>query len=158
MLDEIFKLEKQPYSQSDAEWDAFVEGHPMGSVLQTTRWAQLKNHFGWRSHRVWLRQEGKLVAGAQVLFRSALLGMVRMAYIPHGPLVNWQDEEQVAVMMNQIDLSCYEHRAGLLKMEPLVWEIGETGDWETGRLETGRLETGRLGGVRRFRRGRFLSV
>lgn len=160
MLDEIFKLEKQPYSQSDAEWDAFVEGHPMGSVLQTTRWAQLKNHFGWRSHRVWLRQEGKLVAGAQVLFRSALLGMVRMAYIPHGPLVNWQDEEQVAVMMNQIDLSCYEHRAGLLKMEPLVWEIGglETGEWETGGLETGGLEIGEGGWVTGMSRRRWVEI
>lgn len=122
MLDELFKLEKQPYSQNDAEWDAFVAAHPQGSVLQTTRWAQLKNEFGWTSHRVWLRREGQLVAGAQVLFRSALLGMVRMAYIPHGPLVDWRNDEQVAVLLNQIDLSCYEHRAGILKMEPLLWQ------------------------------------
>lgn len=122
MLDELLQLEKQPYSQNDAEWDAFVEAHPQGSVLQTTRWAQLKNQFGWSSHRVWLRREGELVAGAQVLFRSALLGMVRMAYIPHGPLVDWGNEEQVAVLLNQIDHSCYQHRAGILKMEPLLWQ------------------------------------
>lgn len=125
MLDQLFQLEKQPYSENDAEWDAFVARHPQGSLLQTTRWAQLKNHFGWRSHRVWLRRDGELAAGAQVLFRSALLGMVRMAYIPHGPLVDWDDEEQVEVLMNQIDLSCYEHRAGLLKMEPLIWQTAD---------------------------------
>ena len=122
MLDRLSRLEKQPYSQNDAEWDAFVEAHPQGSVLQTTRWAQLKNHFGWRSHRVWLRRDGALAAGAQVLFRSALLGMVHIAYIPHGPLVDWDDEEQVAVLLNQIDLSCYQHRAGLMKIEPLIWQ------------------------------------
>ncbi len=121
MLKDMFQIERQPYSESDAEWDAFVENHPQGSLLQTTKWAQLKNHFGWRSHRVWLRREGRLVAGAQVLFRSAYLGMVRIGYIPHGPLVAWQDEDQVSVLMNQIDRACYEHRAGLLKMEPLVW-------------------------------------
>lgn len=125
MLDQLFQLEKQPYTENDAEWDAFVARHPQGSILQTTGWAQLKNHFGWRSHRVWLRRDGELVAGAQVLFRSALLGLVRMAYIPHGPLVDWNDEEQVEVLLNQIDLSCYEHRAGLLKIEPLVWQVAD---------------------------------
>ena len=94
MLDQLFRLEKQPYSESDAEWDAFVDGHAQGSILQTTRWAQLKNHFGWTSHRVWLRREGRLVAGAQVLFRSAMLGMVRIAYVPHGPLVDWHDDDR----------------------------------------------------------------
>jgi lipid II:glycine glycyltransferase (peptidoglycan interpeptide bridge formation enzyme) len=122
MLDELFQMEKQPYTENDAEWDEFVTHHPRGSILQTTRWAQLKNHFGWRSHRVWLRREGELVAGAQILFRSAALGMARIAYIPHGPLVDWEDDEQVDVLLNQIDLAAYEHRAGLLKMEPLLWQ------------------------------------
>jgi lipid II:glycine glycyltransferase (peptidoglycan interpeptide bridge formation enzyme) len=122
MLEDLFQLRKQPYGEADAEWDAFVAQHPNGSVLQTTRWAQLKNHFGWSSHRVWLRRDDKLVAGAQVLFRSAALGMGRIAYVPHGPLVNWDDEEQVEVLLNQMDVSAYEHRAGMLKMEPLLWQ------------------------------------
>ena len=121
MLEEIFKLEQQPYTETDAEWDAFVASHPHGSLLQTTKWAQLKSRFGWSPHRVWLRRDGELVAGALVLFRSAALGMVRIGYIPHGPLVDWEDEEQVSVLLNQIDLAAYEHRAGLLKMEPLLW-------------------------------------
>lgn len=117
----MFQIERQEYSESDAEWDAFVRDHAQGSLLQTTHWAQLKSHFGWRSHRVWLRREGQLAAGAQVLFRSAMMGMVRIGYVPHGPLVDWEDEEQVAVLMNQIDRACYEHRAGLVKLEPLVF-------------------------------------
>ncbi|MCI0393532.1 MAG: peptidoglycan bridge formation glycyltransferase FemA/FemB family protein [Chloroflexi bacterium] len=122
MLDKILELEEEPYSQEDAEWDAFVAGHPNGSLLQTTAWARLKNRFGWRSHRVWLRRDGRLVAGAQVLIRSAALGLLRLAYIPHGPLVNWQDDEQVSVLLNQVDFAAYERRAGLLKMEPLLWQ------------------------------------
>lgn len=122
MLENMFQLKKQPYGKADEEWDAFVAQHPNGSVLQTTRWAQLKNHFGWSSHRVWLRRDNKLVAGAQVLFRSAALGLGRIAYVPHGPLVDWDDEEQVEVLLNQIDVSAYEHRAGMLKMEPLLWQ------------------------------------
>lgn len=125
------ELEEEPYSEDDAEWDEFVAEHPDGSVLQTTQWARLKNRFGWRSRRVWLKREGQLIAGAQILVRSAALGLMRIAYIPHGPLVNWQDKEQVAVILNQIDFAAYEHGAGMLKMEPLLW-LGEmsAGKWK----------------------------
>lgn len=122
MVDQWLQLEQQPYTAADAEWDAFVAAHPHGSLLQTTYWAQLKNRFGWRSHRVWLRKDGKLVAGAQVLYRSLAFGAIRIGYVPHGPLVNWQDEEQVSVLFNQLDHAAYEHRAGLLKIEPYLWQ------------------------------------
>ena len=124
MLDRFLELEEDPYSDEDAEWDEFVESHPDGSILQTTQWARLKNRFGWRSRRVWLRKDGRLVAGAQLLIRSAALGLLRIAYIPHGPLVDWQDKDQVDLLLNQIDFAAYEHGAGLLKFEPLLW-LGE---------------------------------
>ena len=123
MFDKWFELGERPYSEEDAEWDRFVASHRHGSILQTTNWARLKNRFGWTSHRVWLRQDGRLVAGAQVLFRSLAFGLAKIAYIPHGPLVDWHDEEQVMVLLNQIDLSAYERGAGVLKMEPYVWQV-----------------------------------
>jgi lipid II:glycine glycyltransferase (peptidoglycan interpeptide bridge formation enzyme) len=122
MFEKWFELEENPYSEADMEWDAFVAAHPQGSILQTTNWARLKNRFGWSSHRVWLRHNGQLAAGAQVLFRSAALGMAKMAYIPHGPLLDWRDEEQIEVLFNQIDFSAYERGATILKMEPLLWQ------------------------------------
>ena len=132
MLDQLLNIEEQPYDEEDAEWDAFVTAHPHGSILQMTNWARLKNRFGWRSDRVWLRKDGHLVAGAQVLFRSAALGLLRVAYIPHGPLVDWDDVEQVSVLLNQIDHAAYEQRAGFLKIEPLLWhgELAQS-DWGT---------------------------
>jgi lipid II:glycine glycyltransferase (peptidoglycan interpeptide bridge formation enzyme) len=131
MLERFLEIEPQPYTEEDAEWDAFVAAHPHGSILQTTNWARLKSHFGWQSNRVWLRQDGRLVAGAQVLVRSAALGMMKIAYVPHGPLVDWSDEEQVSVALNQIDFSAYELRAGMLKMEPLLWQSEMTAEsWQ----------------------------
>ena len=122
MFEKWFHLEEDPYSEEDAAWDAFVAAHPQGSILQTTNWARLKNRFGWSSHRVWLKKDGRFVAGAQILYRSAALGIIKIAYIPHGPLVDWSDDEQVEVLFNQIDQSVYQNRAGLLKLEPLLWE------------------------------------
>lgn len=122
MFDQLLEIQEKPYDEEDAEWDTFVQDHPHGSLLQTTNWARLKSRFGWRSHRVWLRKDGQLVAGVQLLFRSAALGLLRIAYAPHGPLVDWYDDEQVSVLFNQIDLAIYEQRAGLLKMEPRMWQ------------------------------------
>lgn len=116
------KLGEKPYSEEDAEWDAFVKAHPHGSFLQTTQWARLKGRFGWKGYRVWVRDEGQLVAGAQILFRSAAFGLVKMGYIPHGPIVDWANTELVEVLFNQLDWAIYENRAGILKFEPYVWQ------------------------------------
>ncbi|MCA9897500.1 MAG: peptidoglycan bridge formation glycyltransferase FemA/FemB family protein [Ardenticatenaceae bacterium] len=122
MLDKFLEIGERPYNKEDAEWDEFVANHPHGSILQTTNWARLKNRFGWTSHRVWMRKDGELIAGAQVLYRSVAAGLVKMAYIPHGPMVDWDDAEQVAVLFNQIDQSAYDRGASILKMEPLLWQ------------------------------------
>jgi peptidoglycan pentaglycine glycine transferase (the first glycine) len=122
MLDRALSANEHPYTEADREWDAFVAAHPHGSILQTTNWSRLKSRFGWQSRRIWVRRDGELVAGAQILFRSAALGLVHIGYIPHGPLVDWRDDEQVAVLLNQLDFAAYEHRAGLVKIEPYLWQ------------------------------------
>ena len=132
MFRNIFQLGEQPYSDDDAEWDEFVRHHPHGSFLQTAQWGRLKGRFGWTAYRVWVRDQGKLVAGAQILFRSAAFGLVKMGYIPHGPVVDWENEELTAILMNYIDRAVYENRAGLLKMEPMLWQRDVSAEtWQT---------------------------
>lgn len=131
MTANLLQLEEQPYSAADAEWDAFVAAHPRGSILQTTDWARLKNRFGWSSERVWMRRDGRLVGGAQILFRSVALGVVKLGYVPHGPLVDWRDEEQVAVLLNYIDQAAYKRGAGMVKIEPRLWQDEmPAADWQ----------------------------
>ena len=131
MLSRMFELGEQPYTEADAEWDTFVADHPRGSLLQTTAWAQLKSRFGWSSQRVWMRRDGRLVGGAQVLFRSVALGVVKLGYVPHGPLIDWHDDEQIDVLLNHIDQAAYQRGAGMLKIEPRIWqdEMGAA-EWE----------------------------
>ena len=117
-----FSLAEQPYTDEDAAWDDFLANHPHGSILQTTNWARLKNRFGWSSERVWLKRDGALAAGAQILYRSALLGIFKIGYLPHAPLVDWDDDEQIEVLLHQIDESAYKNGAGFVKMEPLLWQ------------------------------------
>lgn len=122
MVTKMFEMGEQPYTESDAEWDDFVAHHPHGSILQATNWARLKNRFGWSSQRVWMRRDGRLVAGAQILFRSVAIGIVKLGYIPHGPLVDWSDDEQVEVLFNYLDQAAYQRGAGMLKIEPRIWQ------------------------------------
>ncbi len=122
MVANLMTLGEQPYTETDEEWDTFVANHPQGSILQTTNWARLKNRFGWSSERVWMRQHGRLVGGAQILFRSVGLGVIKLGYVPHGPIVDWHDPEQVDVLLNHIDQAAYKRGAGMVKIEPRLWQ------------------------------------
>jgi lipid II:glycine glycyltransferase (peptidoglycan interpeptide bridge formation enzyme) len=132
MVANLLQLSEQPYTEADEEWDAFVANHPNGSILQTTNWARLKNRFGWSSQRVWMRENGRLIGGAQVLFRSVGLGVIKLGYVPHGPIVNWRDPEQVNVLLNYIDQAAYKRGAGLVKLEPRLWQDAmPAAEWDT---------------------------
>jgi lipid II:glycine glycyltransferase (peptidoglycan interpeptide bridge formation enzyme) len=106
----------------DAAWDAFVERRADGHALQTSAWAALKSRFGWRTGRVAVHQDGYTVAGASVLFRRLPLGLGTLAYVPKGPLVDWEDAESVTTLFDGLDALCRVHRAFALKLEPDIIE------------------------------------
>lgn len=81
-------------SSQQAEWDSFVADHPQGHLLQSWNWGELKAGPDWHPLRLALRetQTGKIVAGAQVLRRTALhvpLRLGHLAYVPKGPVLDW---------------------------------------------------------------------
>jgi peptidoglycan pentaglycine glycine transferase (the first glycine) len=104
---------------NDSEWDAFVAGHQQGHLLQTTRWGELKSRFGWTAERVALSDSSKtIVAGAQILYRRLPYGIGKLAYVPKGPLVNWQDPGAVAQLVTTLDQAARAKGALALSIEP----------------------------------------
>jgi lipid II:glycine glycyltransferase (peptidoglycan interpeptide bridge formation enzyme) len=103
-----------------SEWDAFVAAHPDGHILQTPAWADLKCAFGWSAARVGVREKGHLVAGAQVLFRSLAFGLLTIAYLPKGPLVDWNNTPLVNFLFESLDTLCRSANALFLKIEPPI--------------------------------------
>ncbi|MEI2688291.1 MAG: peptidoglycan bridge formation glycyltransferase FemA/FemB family protein [Anaerolineae bacterium] len=99
------------------DWDAFVANHPDGHILQTSHWAALKARVGWQVERVALRQDGRLVAGAQVLLRRLPWGQT-LAYSPKGPLVDWRNASQARDLLGALREAIAPHRPALLKLEP----------------------------------------
>lgn len=108
-----------PITPTDADWDAFVEAHPDAHVLQTAAWGALKGAFGWSAGRVALADGGgRIAAGALVLYRALPLRLGTVAYVPRGPLVDWDDAAQVRTLMDALDRAARRRRAALLKLEP----------------------------------------
>ena len=97
-------------------WDAFIAAHPQGSILQTSLWGQLKASFGWD----WEIVTSSVApdSGALVLYRSLPLKLGTLAYVPRGPVVDWQDEDAVAAILSAMQKAARRRRAWALWLEP----------------------------------------
>lgn len=100
-------------------WDSFVEAQG-GHLLQIARWGKLKHAFGWGDEIVALGQDGKIAAGALVLYRRLPLRLGTIAYVPRGPVVDWNNQALVEDLLDALDGAARRHRAILLKLEPDV--------------------------------------
>ena len=101
-----------------AEWDRFVAAHPQAHVLQTSPWGDLKAAFGWEAERLALVADGKVQAGAQVLYRRLPAGLGRLAYVPRGPLVDWEQGEAIAVLLDALTQAARARGSLALMVEP----------------------------------------
>ena len=83
------------------KWDAFVEQHPFGHFLQTSMWGEIKSQHGWRSLRsTVVNSSSELVGGSIVLFRMLPYGLGNIAYVPRGPVANWDNRDGAAAIVN----------------------------------------------------------
>lgn len=98
------------------KWDEFV-GRERGHLLQCWAWGELKSCFGWNAERLALVENGRICAGAQLLYRHLLPGLT-VAYIPRGPQAPNVDFLRALREMVQ------SRGAFLLKLEP-DWSRGD---------------------------------
>jgi peptidoglycan pentaglycine glycine transferase (the first glycine) len=109
-----------------AAWEHFVAAHPASHILQTAAWGALKAQFGWHVERIALADGGKLVAGAQVLYRRLPLGLGLLAYVPRGPVVEWHDGAQVSSLLAAAERAAQARGAFALMLEPDLPDGQET--------------------------------
>lgn len=108
---------------SAADWDAFVHAHPRAHILQAARWADLKGAYGWRSDRVALTENGRITAGAQILFRPLPYRLGSLAYVGMAPLLT--DPAQAAPVWDAVHQCAKRHGAAFLRCEPGIFKSGE---------------------------------
>lgn len=101
----------------DEIWDAWLTHREDAHILQHRLWGELKARFGWRVHRVALTDGDEITAGAQILFRRLPWGQM-LAYIPKGPIVDWNCPDQVRALWRALEAIARRSRAAVLLMEP----------------------------------------
>src|SRR3990172_10293783 len=97
-----------------AAWDDFVRAHPHGHILQTSAWGQLKSAFGWEAERVRVGDSGALVLFRR---RSLPLGWT-LAYVPRGPLADWNRPAALGSLMAAPYRAGRDHPPLCLKRAP----------------------------------------
>jgi lipid II:glycine glycyltransferase (peptidoglycan interpeptide bridge formation enzyme) len=111
-----------------AEWNALVNRDDTPSLLQSSDWGDAKAELGWEVIRVAVSHEGAFVAGAQVLVRRLPLGVGSVAYVPHGPVGRWHDQDVAPMLFDAVHAIARKSRAVFLKVEPATPDRPEVRD------------------------------
>ncbi len=102
-----------------ARWDAFVEQHAYGHLLQTSKWGELKSQHGWQYVRsTVVNAEAELIGGSIILFRRLPFGLGMLAYVPRGPVVNWDNRDTAAAVIKIAAKTAHSRGAIGLIVEP----------------------------------------
>ena len=98
-------------------WDAFVARSPGGHHVQTNLWARVKSTLGWRTKRITITRDEKIIAGAQILFRPLpFVGAV--GHVSRGPLVTGDDPLAADLIINKLKEVARRNRIQLLSVQP----------------------------------------
>jgi lipid II:glycine glycyltransferase (peptidoglycan interpeptide bridge formation enzyme) len=102
----------------DEAWDAFLRQTEAGDLLQSSKWAQLKQKTGWQVSRLVVERDGRIVAGAQLLVRSLPFPLGKIAYVPRGPVLSADDPELVHLVLDKLQAVARAQRLQLLIVQP----------------------------------------
>jgi peptidoglycan pentaglycine glycine transferase (the first glycine) len=103
---------------SSGAWDAQISLLPHSHLLQSWAWGDFKAAYGWQARRLcWDGATGP--AAAQVLQRSGL-GILRVLYVPKGPLLDWQNAPLRAQVLDALEALARRERAIFIKIDPDV--------------------------------------
>jgi lipid II:glycine glycyltransferase (peptidoglycan interpeptide bridge formation enzyme) len=108
---------------TENDWEKNLRILPGSHFLQSPAWAHIKAAIGWRAfYKIWLDQKGIIVAGAMVLERRiAFLGLpikYGIHYVPKGPLLNWENEDLVERVLEDLESFSISRKSIFLKIDP----------------------------------------
>ncbi|MCC6907844.1 MAG: GNAT family N-acetyltransferase [Phycisphaerales bacterium] len=99
------------------EWNAFVAEALHGYHEQTYMYAMVRQNFGFACRHVFIRQAGRLVAGAQVLLRRTPIGL--LAHVWRAPIAVEDQPELLDQAARAIDDAAREWRVASIRIDTL---------------------------------------
>lgn len=103
---------------SAEEHDEFVKKSSQTNLLQSSDWAKIKDN--WGNERLGVYKDQELVAVASILIQPLPLGFT-MLYIPRGPIMDYQNKDLVAYMLQSIKTFAKSKRAVFAKFDPSLF-------------------------------------
>lgn len=100
----------------ETEWDDFLLRTPGGHHIQSALWAEVKSSSGWKPLRVVVRDNGRIVAGIQVLLRN--MGLWSVGYAGGGPVFGTEDAAARKALLEAIMRGARQRRMLYLVLQP----------------------------------------
>jgi lipid II:glycine glycyltransferase (peptidoglycan interpeptide bridge formation enzyme) len=127
---------------SETEHLDFIRRQRSASFLQTPGWGQVKSE--WRRESLGWVRDGELVGAALVLYRQLPKVRRYLAYLPEGPVIDWETDD-LAACLEPMAAHLRERGAFGIRMGPPV----VTRRWTAAQVKEGIADDGvsRLGQV-----------
>lgn len=101
------------------EAERFAAAHPLGSFMQSPRWAQVKP--AWNSHTVVSRRTDGTLRGSMLVLALPDRGDGRaLLYAPRGPVCDPADPAAVGELLDGARLLSRQYGHGAFKCDPLI--------------------------------------
>lgn len=108
---------------SERDWDQFVTHHPHSQLLQLRNWGKLKSAHGWQAaHASIATPQSRLMGTSLLLFKQLPMGLGRIAYVPCGPVVDWDRPDLVDGIINATMKQARRHGAMAVVIEPDLFD------------------------------------
>ena len=105
------------------EYEKFLKEQKIVNLMQTLNWARVKSD--WENEIVYLRENGKIVAGMSILLKKVPKLNSYLAYSSRGPVCDFKDIELVKKLVKEAELLKEKYNIFALKMDPEVIEDTE---------------------------------
>jgi len=110
-----------------AHWNATLLQLPDPHVLQSWEWGELKGQTGWTARRLLWLEGREPRAAASLLLRRLRPLPLGVAYVPKGPLLDWNEAGLAEVVLQAIEAQARRRGAIFVKIDPDVSSEGEAG-------------------------------
>ena len=107
------------------EYEDFVIHHPMGTFMQSYKWAKVKSNWGCSIIVSRDRDTQKIVGSVMLLSKRIPLLGASILYAPRGPLCSPDAPEVLEDLMTGVQMVAKKHNAFLLKIDPYAEETDE---------------------------------
>lgn len=98
-------------------WNAFAATDPVGDLLQTTAWGELKTASGWKPVVIAAYRDSRIAGGMMMLRRALPLGKA-LFYAPRGPVLDWNDTQTLTAVVSAAREYAKSHGGIVVKVDP----------------------------------------